>query len=379
MTRVGLLLFALCALSQPRLGAQATGAFIVRLGDDTMFVEQYTRSRDRLQGDQISRVANRTTVRHFVATLDAQGNVVSYELVGRPAAEPGARPQRAAVTFLRDTATVRWTIGDSSRTARVAVRAGTIPYVGFSYALIELLTARARGVGVEPETFEVLPLGAGPSFATTIQRVTADTVVITFGEGGPVRVRVDSTGRVLGASAVGTTEQITVDRVPWVDVPALEARFAGRPLGLLSPRDSVRATVGRATISINYGRPSMRGRQIFGNVVPWNEVWRTGANAATGFTTSTDLVMGGKTIPAGSYTLWTIPGPRSWTLILNTQTGQWGTAYDPSRDLVRVDMNVVLMAEPVERLTIAVEPRDQGGILKVVWETTEASIPLIPR
>ncbi len=106
----------------------------------------------------------------------------------------------------------------------------------------------------------------------------------------------------------------------------------------LSPPDSVRATVAGAQIAIDYSRPSMRGRKIFGGVVPWNQVWRTGANLATRFTTSADLVMGGKTIPKGSYTLWTLPSPAGWQLIINKQTKapcEGERCASPSRPIIR--------------------------------------------
>ncbi len=94
------------------------------------------------------------------------------------------------------------------------------------------------------------------------------------------------------------------------------------------------------TVTIQYSRPSMRGRKIFGGLVPYDEVWRTGANAATSLKTDVDLNIGGANVPAGSYTLYSLPGMTSWKLIINKQTGQWGTEYSQSQDLARVDMKV---------------------------------------
>ena len=103
-----------------------------------------------------------------------------------------------------------------------------------------------------------------------------------------------------------------------------------------SPHETAKATVGGANISIEYGRPYLRGRKIMGGLVPYGRVWRTGADAATTLTTSKDLVIGGTTVPAGKVTLYTLPGEDQWKLILNKQTGQWGTEYDQSKDLARV-------------------------------------------
>jgi hypothetical protein len=137
----------------------------------------------------------------------------------------------------------------------------------------------------------------------------------------------------------------------------------------------VRATVGTAAVTVDYGRPVRRGRTIFGQVVPWDAVWRTGANAATVFTTDKDLVFAGQTIPAGKYTLWTIPSRNGSHLIFNKQTGQWGTQYDAKEDLVHVNLAMETVPTPTDQFTIAVEPRGQGGVLRLLWDTTQLSVP----
>jgi hypothetical protein len=134
----------------------------------------------------------------------------------------------------------------------------------------------------------------------------------------------------------------------------------------------VRATLGGAEVWIDYSRPQKRGRVIFGDVVPWNTVWRTGANAATQLNTSADLVVAGTTVPAGKYTLWTLPTQNGWKVIINKQTGQWGTEYNQAQDLVRVDAKVETLATPVEQMAIAFEP----GTLTVSWDKTKVSVPV---
>ena len=223
----------LAVLAPAALTAQQTaaGAFIVRLGSDTIFVEQYARTPDRLEGDQISRLATRTTVRHFVATLDSHGNITRYEVTGRSAGEGAAPAQRASITFTGDSATVQLPLGDSSRMLRVAAPAGTLPYVNSSFSLIELLTQRAPArPGGEPVLLHVLPIRAPAPSVASVQRVTADTVVIMFGDGNPVRICVDGTGRVVGAAGLGGADKVIVERVASVDIPALARSFARRPL-----------------------------------------------------------------------------------------------------------------------------------------------------
>ena len=106
---------------------------------------------------------------------------------------------------------------------------------------------------------------------------------------------------------------------------------------------------------IDYGRPAKRGRVVFGGVVPYGKVWRTGANAATQFKTDKALDFGGTIVPAGFYTLWTLPTAKGWKLIVNGETGQWGTEHKPDKDLYTIDMQVTTLPQAVERFTIHVE------------------------
>lgn len=129
------------------------------------------------------------------------------------------------------------------------------------------------------------------------------------------------------------------------------------------------------SVTITYSRPSMRGRKIFGELVPYGKVWRTGANAATTLKTDADLTIGGANVPAGSYTLYTIPEEKKWTLIINKETGQWGTKYDEKQDLVRVDMKTSKNASPTEQFTIAFDQTStNAAVLKLDWADTTARV-----
>jgi len=144
---------------------------------------------------------------------------------------------------------------------------------------------------------------------------------------------------------------------------------------LLSPRDSVELSLNGMKVSVNYGRPSIRGRKIMGGLVPYDKWWRTGANEATAFVTQADLVLGGETIPKGAYTLYTMPSAKQWKLIINKQTGQWGTVYNPELDLVRVPLKKKMLKTPVEKFTIALEKTGKTtGVLRLVWENTDLSV-----
>lgn len=129
------------------------------------------------------------------------------------------------------------------------------------------------------------------------------------------------------------------------------------------------------TVTIEYSRPSAKGRKIMGGLVPYGQVWRTGANEATSFVTTANLTIGGTTVPAGKYTIYSLPGENSWKLIINKQTGQWGTKYDEKQDLARVDMKVGKTSAPVEQFTISLDKAGaDAATLKLEWENTSASV-----
>jgi hypothetical protein len=290
---------------------------------------------------------------------------------------PGPAEIKASVDFTGDSAIVMNPRGDSVVTTRVAVPRGTIPYFIHVYGLVEQIGRQARVTGRDSVAISALT-GANSMSGGYVKKRGADTLVLNFTEGqlaglGPFTFRLDRQSRLAWLTGKGSTVQVEVERVASIpNLGALTAAFATRPLGQLSVRDTARATVGGADVWVDYSRPMKRGRVIFGDVVPWNTPWRTGANAATQFNTSADLLIGGTTVPAGKYTLWTLPTPAGWLLIINKQTGQWGTEYHAEQDLVRVDAKVETLATPVEQFVIAFEP----GIITFTWDRTKVSVPV---
>jgi hypothetical protein len=136
------------------------------------------------------------------------------------------------------------------------------------------------------------------------------------------------------------------------------------------------------TIKVDYSSPRAKGRKIFGEasekaLVPYGEVWRTGANEATTFVTDANLKVGGKEVPAGSYTIFTIPKAGAWTFVVSKKTGEWGTDYPGEKeDLLRVPMNVSKTAAPVENFTIASDQAGSKCTLRMEWENTRASVEI---
>ena len=159
---------------------------------------------------------------------------------------------------------------------------------------------------------------------------------------------------------------------------AAQMQMPGDKGALLSPRKQASITFADGKkVTIDYGAPSMRGRKIMGELVPFDEVWRTGANEATGFVTDTDLTIGGTKVPAGKYTLYTLPGANAWKLIVNKQTGQWGTVYNEDQDLARIDLAKTTLPKPVELMTISLDKSGgDAAKLNLQWETTGLSVDI---
>jgi hypothetical protein len=131
------------------------------------------------------------------------------------------------------------------------------------------------------------------------------------------------------------------------------------------------------TVTVDYSSPRAKGRKIFGELVPYGEVWRTGANEATSLVTTANLSAGSASVPAGSYTIFTVPNQDKWTLIINKKTGEWGIPYKyESDELGRVDMRVSRTSGPVENFTIAFEQQGSGCTMNISWENTQASVRL---
>lgn len=143
------------------------------------------------------------------------------------------------------------------------------------------------------------------------------------------------------------------------------------------PAKATCVLTGGKSITVDYSSPRMKGRKIFGELVPFGKIWRAGANEATTFVTDADLTVGGKGVPAGSYTIFAVPEADKWTLVISKKTGEWGTAYPgPENDLARVDMKVAKTAAPVENFTIAFDKGASGCTLRMEWENTSASVSI---
>lgn len=383
------ILFVAAPAASSAQSARPTGAFVTRLGRDTVAAERYTLSKGTLTGDVLVRTP-RVRQFHYVEELDPRGRITRSVVSVRIPGDTSSSPMSLVVQELSDTGTfVRVmrmgrpdTINTAWRKYRDIAGVPNIMMEPASYGMYEqiLRTSNLKGDSVR-YVFVSTARGNQPSL--WLVRKGADSVAFTntIFPGWTEMARVDSRGRILAVNAGRTTVKTIATRVPDVNIEALAKSWRAYEIAHgsrnLSPTDTTRATVGGANVQVIYSRPSKRGRKIFGgDVVPFGEVWRTGANAATELTTSSDLMFGGTLVPAGKYTLFTLPTATGATLIISKLTGEWGTDYDPTKDLARVPITTTMLSSPVEQFTIGVDPSPPGGVLRISWDDRQYSIPI---
>jgi hypothetical protein len=391
-----LLLFLACNAATP---AERYG-FVTLLGNDTVAVERISRSPTRLVTDGVDRWPF-VRRRHTEFDLAADGTIRRMVMDVRTpnGRSPRERGRRITAEFSNEA--VRISVRDSGGMRDTAFATGgaiTVPHVSMMYSVIELEIAaalrRAAATGLRAGDSvrfrQFYPdRDVGPSFVLhkgyVIPQAGGKVELRHDWLAGTGDVTVDSSGRMLTYSGMRSTYKVAVARTATLpDIEGIGDRLAAaeRRTGpsQLSVRDTARATIGAATFSVDYGRPLVRGRTLLGNVIGYDRVWRTGANAATQFTTSAPITLAGLSLPAGTYTLWTVPHASRVDLIVNRQTGQWGTEYDQKQDLGTAPMTSASVEPPVEKFTISIEASDpRRGTLALAWGTFRWTASIVVR
>jgi hypothetical protein len=385
------------------LAACAPGAppqrygYLALLGRDTVSVESVTRTGNTLVSDEVDRFP-RVRRRHTTITLDRDGGIRRLEMDIRTPSEPPAQQVRHVIADVSgDSVTI--TKRDSAGEVRRAFATGgalTMAHLPQMYSLTDLYFAAALAraesaklaagdsVGLRQfyidREFDRFPLHRGFVRPLAGQRAELWHDWLS----GVGEATFDSSRHMLTYSGARSTYKVDVKRLAeQPDVEAIGERFAAletRQGGAvqLSVRDTMRAEIGGARFMVDYGRPLARGRVLLGNIIPYNYVWRTGANAATQFSTSVPITLGGVRLPAGMYTLWTVPRESGVDLVVNSQTGQWGTGYNRKLDVGRSAMATEALAAPVEKFTISVVPTDaRHGRLVMEWGTFRWTAPIV--
>ena len=360
--------------------APDSAVFVTTLGSDTLVVERVVHRPGRIDADVLSRVP-RTMHTVYALELSPAGELTRYYAEVHDLRD-GTVARRDSVVRVGDSLRIVTTTGGDRRVTSVAAPRGTLPFIDMVHWPYEVLLQRAR-LGAGSMTAPLLTGNRITEFR--VERISVDSATITHPLRGTMRAQVDVLGRLVRLDASGTTRKLVLERRGWMSFDELTSRWlaldkAGRGVTALSGRAQTSAKLGAVNVSVDYGTPAARGRAIWGALVPYGKVWRTGANEATHLTVEGGTLVIGSgadtlAIPAGRYTLYSIPEAAGGTLIVNRQTGQGGTTYEVARDLGRVRLASRPLSSPVEQFTIAISGAGTNGELRLQWSGTELFVP----
>ena len=357
------------------------GYFVTYLGSDTLAVESYTISETGVEASVMLR-SPFTTLRTYQLTFDEAGHMQQLETSITRASDLGgtnAAPFRTEQIVATDTGFDVSRVEDGEETTlSIEATPDALPFLDMIHWPFDLMLDNANASSQDMFTQTLLAGRRAMPFEIT--QMGEDSVTVKHPFRGTMGVTVQENGRLAFLDAANTTRKVRVFRSEAHDVEQVARSFADRPFGPLSGRAETVAKIDEATITVDYGTPSKRGREVFGKLVPYGQVWRTGANRATHFVTDADLVIGDVSVPAGTYTLYTIPEADGGILMINKQTDQGGTTYNEDQDLGRVTMTRISLDAPVETFTIAIAPPIEAGspahTLQLQWDSSAFTVPL---
>lgn len=364
-------------------------SYVEQLGNDTLSVERFSRNARGYMGQLMQRMPA-TQVATYKADLNNNGTVSHMNIKwNTPSTNPKGPKSRTWEVTIKDTvATIHmsgdWRHKNIDTTFSMKVPQGTIPAVGkyppavSTYAQV-MHQAEKEGNGSAYST-SVLVAGWNRLIPTRIHHISQDTLSMKEMDGFSYIATVNQQGVINWYSGKNSTVKTITKLEQGTNLTKLADMFAerdanGHGMPIASPLDSSKATVDGAHLKVVYNRPSVRGRKIWGGLVPWNKEWRTGANAATMFYTDKNLVIGKTKVPAGTYTLYSIYTPDSAKLIINSQTGQWGTVYHEDRDFARIPMERKDLETVQEKFLISFETSGKGGYIQLSWNKTRYQVP----
>lgn len=382
------LMFAAVALGIASRGEAQTYGFITRLGRDTIALERVTRTGQRVVIDQVER-APRVIRRHAEYLLGADGTArtLKVEISTPNALSSEPRVINVDARFTRDTVFIVHKSSLTNRTVALPTEGHlTMPWATHMYGSYELLAAAAAKQKGNTLTIRQFIPGRLLLDEGSMKKNGAVWELRTTALSGFGQIRMDPQGRMTSYSGAKTTFLVDVERLASApNIDATTAAFASTEksvglTGTLSVRGAAQAKIGKALIKLDYGRPLVRGRTLLGGIIPYDQVWRTGANAATQLSTSASIKLEGLELAPGTYTLWTRPSRTGVQLIVNKQSGQWGTEYDARQDLGHVPLTIGSNKVPLERFTITVEPTTKNaGNLAFEWGNFRWMVPIVAK
>lgn len=364
----------LASLATAPLAAQPA-SMVYRLGKDTVAIEQFTRIASGMTGEMVQRSGAAVVRVSYSLTLGKDGRPTAATLKrmqGDGSIAPNT-PSEYRFTFKPDSVVRETVFADSTQRRAFAAKNALINFPVYVCGPIELLAAMKKS-GTPVDSIPALGLAGGMGY-TGLSAASGDTLRLRGGAYA-MQMRFDGNSRLLSVDGSYTTNKAIATRgTDKIDIAVVAKTM--KPTGVLSAREDVRAAFGPGgMVVVDYGRPSVRDRTVWGGtLVPFDSVWRAGANDATHLFTTRVLTVGTLTLQPGMYTLWVQHTRAGTFLIVNKQTGQWGTQYDASQDLGKVPLQMTPTTGHVEEFTIAVRALAANrGVLEMSWGSQMASI-----
>lgn len=354
--------------------------FITLLGNDTLAVESFSKSEGYFTAKVVLRSPSLSLRKYYLTYSNDDFYKLEVTQFDPTQGFNGPETLVQRMTRQQDSLRVESEGRDGTTVRTVAFEKDMLPFIDMVHWPYDLAFNKAVQA---PNDSINQRLWTGRGLSTfIITKEGSDSLTIRHPSRGVMGVDIHENGDIQLLDAGLTTRKLKVHRVNTVDINKVAASFAeadrnGKTFGELSGAPEEHFKFKGAEFDVSYGSPQKRGREIFGGIVPWGQLWRTGANRATHFKTSKNLKIGDLNVPAGEYTFFTIPEPDGGTLIINKQTGQNGQSYNQDRDLGRVPMQINQQKEVTEPFTIKIEESENGGVIKLIWDQTVFSIDFV--
>lgn len=355
-----------------------TASFIGRMGVDTVLVETYTMINNHIYGKAFIRVPEDYigefnihfypdgTIREFnISAMDPFNSSIPFQ------AKSGVFEYRLNMNCLNDTCT--YYNSEKNQTSETIFKhaASKMDFVGGWVPLISLMEwncIRLAKSGKKSLPLKMINHHIGV-YDIDVHYLNKDTIIF----GGPfleyTKIRVDEEGKVLNTDGIGSPWNYYVSKYPPIDIDKIAKRMAmTKGIGIPSLTETITSRVQNSTISVTYGRPLKRGRKIFGGVVPFDSVWRTGANGPTSISLEHSIKIKNTLIPKGQYSIYSIPKQNEWILIFNTDLTTWPTDPKRSRDFAQVVIPAKKTGNIVQQFTIEVVEIEKRGVMKFSWD-----------
>lgn len=354
---------------------EKSSGFITKLGDDTLAVERFYKYGNKFKADVAVRTPRTVLIRYEGILSETGGLTEMKEYRFDPISGfIGEGNLFRVVTLKGDSIEIISNVSGEIKKSFMKGDHDFIPFIEYTHWPFEIALNKTKGQVSDTATVPMLTGRRMLNFS--IIEVDEDTKIVKHPYRGEMVVNLTEEQSLLTLDAGKTTRKLFVERKENVDVASVAKTFMnvetkGKVFGALSVAVINNYEVNGVNFILEYGSPSKRGRQIFGGIVKYGERWRTGANRATHIKFDKDIVIGDLKVPAGEYTLFSIPEEDGGTLIVNTQTGQNGRNYNPEYDFGRLALQKETLSTLVEDFTITVAESEQGARLNLAWGYTQ--------